>query len=561
MTVSNIANSKIYPGDNTANPLTIDFEFFDTDELDIVETIISTGVESILVIGIDYTVAGGAGNPGSVTPLASRPDTVNWTVTRNTALTQDTDYSAQDTFPEQSHEDALDKQMLVAQDVDAKTLRAVRISASDDQTIDMTLPLKADRASKSLIFDANGAPQAGDPVDPGTVFFSNDGEDLVGKTNADMRSQLSIIPQVDSPSQNRPLISFISGNNDQRPNAATAGDGAVFISSDHLRMLVSNGTVWKDITYEFAARDSIPGASTFGGRLLATTDSAELFIDDGSSGFVPINVASRGMMQGFKVSWSSITLGGCGEGQCSSEPVSGLRHFLSHATGMEKETDNTWAAGDGNGGWPDNTVTLPFGGWIHFFAIGHIDGIQTDFGWDTSIIATNLRADAAVDTAGFTKSFRRIYSTKTLDDGGGTSQDLMRLRQQGDYFYWDDPSTLINDVLSLTASSQLFTLLNAPLGIESQVHLHLAGSDTLQTSVSIASGIVTGLEADDGGTYADGQVPMMENHAGVGNGDEIVGSARIHTDTLQRIRAISGTSTSTTNVMVMGWMDDRERFA
>lgn len=562
MTVSHIANSKIYPGDGSGPPqiLAVPFQFFDSDELDVVETIDATQVQSVMVIGDDYLVTGGGGSTGTVESVAVIAVGVSWTVTRNTALTQDTDYSAQDTFPEQSHEDALDKQMLVAQDVDAKTERAVRISASDDQTIDMTLPLKVDRASKTLLFDANGAPAAGDPIDPGTVFFSLDGTALVGKTDALMRTQLRIIPQLDSNPTNRPIIGIYSGNNGGRPNAVTAGDGAIFISTDHLRILASDGANWQDLIQEFSSRANLPAVSAVGGRLFATNDSGELFIDDDSTGPVPINVASRGMMQGFKASWSSVTLAGCGEGQCSSElDIAGVyRNFLSHATGMEKSVDNTWEAGDGNGGWPDNTVTLPFGGWIHFFALGHEDGVQTDFGWDTDVLATNLRADAAVITADFHHSFRRIYSIKTLDDGGGpsTSQDIMRIRQQGDWFYYDDPTALINDDLVVDTPSALHPLLNAPLGIESQILLNINMDLGTDRGYGITSGIATDVDGDLTAPV-DGEVPAFGADSTDANATQVL----VHTDALQRVRLAVVPGPDTINTMVIGWMDDRGRYA
>jgi hypothetical protein len=370
-----------------------------------------------------------------------------------------------------------------------------------------------------------------------------------------MQTQLEIVKKLSyAAGGDTPITSIYSGPNASRPNAASAGAGALLVTTDHLRLLLSNGSVWKDITQEFASRAALPSVSVFGGRVIGTTDSGELFIDDGSTGPVPINIASRGMMQGFKASYTSAALAGCGPGECSSELVGGYRHFLTHPTGMEKLTTSEWQAGDGNGGWPSATAVLPTGGWMHFFAIGHTDGVQTDFGWDTDVDATNLLAPGGAPAlAGFDQSYRRIYSIRTL----AATQDIARIRQQGDWFYYDDPTALINDDVAPTTPSILATLLNAPLGIETQVLCNIGENPGAIEAVSATSGLATNVDAASTNPYADGQVPMF---AAIGGTDEVAGQFLAHTDTLQRIR-IGSASLSDIALLVLGWMDDRGRFA
>lgn len=78
---------------------------------------------------------------------------------------------------------------------------------------------------------------------------------------------------------------------------------------------------------------------------------------------------------------------------------------------MTKRADATWAAGTGNGGMASG---LAFGAnsW-HLFLLGKsTDETAYDFGFDTSLTAANLLADAAVQAAGF-DVYRRVGSLLT----------------------------------------------------------------------------------------------------------------------------------------------------
>lgn len=554
MTVSNVPNTLSFPGPVTApTPLAITYQFFDQDELDV--RAVTAGVESLLVLGVDYTVTGGSGATGTVVPVNNILTGTTWTVLRVSGLTQDFDYSAQSTFPEQSHEDALDRITLGQQDLDAKVERAMRISPADDQTVDMTLPLKTLRAGLFLLFNAAGEPTAAALSDATTLPTTMWSEAwMLESTSASARANLEVIKDGENDwGEGTPITQIISTTNGARPSASAAGTGSLLFTTDQLRILLSNGTLWLDMLQERVARNALPGSSVVGGRLIATSDSQELFIDDGSSGPVHINIPYRGMMQGFKASWSSNILAGCGGGECSSELVGGLRHFLSHATGMEKDVAVTWAPGDGNGGWPDNTAVRPTGGWQHFFALGHTDGIQVDFGWDTDPVAGALLADAAVMSNGFDAAYRRIYSIKTV----AATEDIMQIHQQGDWFYYDDPTALINDTLSfLSVSSSLLTVLNAPLGIESQILMSVAGSAAGSRSFGATSGAASEVDADSALPIVDGEIGFYQTQAA----DEVGGNMIVHTDTLQRIRG-RASSAGDLDVLVLGWMDDRGRYA
>ncbi len=79
-----------------------------------------------------------------------------------------------------------------------------------------------------------------------------------------------------------------------------------------------------------------------------------------------------------------------------------------HASAMTKKADATWAPGTGNGGM---AAGVSFGAnTFHLFVLGSSKGQSDhDFGFDTSLTAANLMADAAVVAAGL-DIFRRVES-------------------------------------------------------------------------------------------------------------------------------------------------------
>ena len=221
MTVSNVPNTLSFPGPVTApTPLAITYQFFDQDELDV--RAVTAGVESLLVLGVDYTVTGGSGATGTVVPVNNILTGTTWTVLRISGLTQDFDYSAQSTFPEQSHEDALDRITLGQQDLDAKVERAMRISPADDQTVDMTLPLKSLRQGLFLLFNAAGEPTAAGLSDATTLPTTSWSTAwMLESTSASARANLEVIKDGENDwGEGTPITQIISTTNGTRPSAS-----------------------------------------------------------------------------------------------------------------------------------------------------------------------------------------------------------------------------------------------------------------------------------------------------------------------------------------------------
>lgn len=157
MTISSSVSRADYLGDGTTTAFPVPFAFFDSSELRVISRVVATGVETVLTLTTHYTVSGGGGTTGTVTAVTAPASTVQWSILRNTRRTQDVDYQANDPFPAETHERALDRVVAVVQEIERDALRSLRV-AETDSTSSLTLPTQAERASRILGFDVDGNP-------------------------------------------------------------------------------------------------------------------------------------------------------------------------------------------------------------------------------------------------------------------------------------------------------------------------------------------------------------------------------------------------------------------
>lgn len=148
--------------DSDPAPFNLEFSFFDASDLLVIERA-ADGVETVKILTTDYTVDGGNGAVGSVTPLAALPVGASWSVYRNTPRIQETDYVENDALPAESHEKALDRLAMIAQEVARDVERALHFPKTD--TSNGELQNNSARANAFLKFDENGLPTA----DPGPI--------------------------------------------------------------------------------------------------------------------------------------------------------------------------------------------------------------------------------------------------------------------------------------------------------------------------------------------------------------------------------------------------------
>lgn len=134
MTVStSVYKAGPYAGSGTTGPFTVNFRFLANSHLRVIKTS-TTGSEATLTLGVDYSVTGAGGASGTVTLTSPLLTGEKLTIVRNVPLTQETDYVVDDSFPAESHEQALDKLTMIAQQLAEEVDRAVKVlpSSTDD---------------------------------------------------------------------------------------------------------------------------------------------------------------------------------------------------------------------------------------------------------------------------------------------------------------------------------------------------------------------------------------------------------------------------------------------
>ena len=151
MTVSSTTTSVSYTGNGSTTSFAVSFPFQGTGasaEIEVIERTIATGAEATKSYSTHYTVTGGNGSTGAVVAGSAPADTVQWHIRRKTTQTQTTDYVANDPFPAETHETALDRSMMVSQEQQSDIDKSV--SFPDTYTGGASSKLPEPSASKLL---------------------------------------------------------------------------------------------------------------------------------------------------------------------------------------------------------------------------------------------------------------------------------------------------------------------------------------------------------------------------------------------------------------------------
>ncbi len=151
MTISTTANKDSYTGNGSQTAFTYNFRILDESEIQVYDG------GTLQTITTHYTVSGVGDATGTVTFVTAPANSNSVVLIRNTTQTQLTDYVANDPFPAEAHEAALDRLTMIAQDVQVDANAAFRFAdtVTDAGTITIT-ENATDRASKVLAFDSSG---------------------------------------------------------------------------------------------------------------------------------------------------------------------------------------------------------------------------------------------------------------------------------------------------------------------------------------------------------------------------------------------------------------------
>ena len=113
MTVTTTTIKNSYSGNGSTTAFAYSFPINTTDEITVIERS-ATGTETVKSEGTgstNYGISDNGASGGTVTMVTAPASGTTLVLLRSTALTQETDYVANDPFPAETHEDALDKEI------------------------------------------------------------------------------------------------------------------------------------------------------------------------------------------------------------------------------------------------------------------------------------------------------------------------------------------------------------------------------------------------------------------------------------------------------------------
>jgi len=167
MTVSSEIKRADYTGNGSTTAFATQFRFLQNSDVKVILTVTATALETEQVEITNYTLTGAdldAG--GTVTMLIAPAVGETLTIKRDVPLTQGTDYVENDTFPAESHEDALDKLTMLVQQLQEEIDRSIKLTESQTST-GLTIPIPIE--TNILQWDANDDLKNIDPITLGII--------------------------------------------------------------------------------------------------------------------------------------------------------------------------------------------------------------------------------------------------------------------------------------------------------------------------------------------------------------------------------------------------------
>jgi hypothetical protein len=156
MTVSSTTTKNSYSGNGSTTTFAYGFKIFADADLTVILRS-AAGTETVQTLTTNYSVTNaGVDGGGNVVFVTAPASGVTVVIRRNMALTQSTDYVANDPFPAATHEDALDRLTFISQQIQEEVNRSIKLSRTNTMTSTEFATSAADRASKILAFDTSG---------------------------------------------------------------------------------------------------------------------------------------------------------------------------------------------------------------------------------------------------------------------------------------------------------------------------------------------------------------------------------------------------------------------
>ena len=158
MTISTTIVKNSYSGDNSTSTFNYTFKVLSSADLKVIIRNAS-GAEVTKTLTTHYTIANvGNASGGSITFTAGNIPTSTETVVllRDTDQIQSIDYISNDPFPAETHEEGLDRSVIIAQELQEEVDRSLKLSRTNTMTNTEFTVGPTDRANKVLGFDSSG---------------------------------------------------------------------------------------------------------------------------------------------------------------------------------------------------------------------------------------------------------------------------------------------------------------------------------------------------------------------------------------------------------------------
>jgi hypothetical protein len=374
MTVSSTTTKVSFSGDGTTSAFAYSFKIFLDTELKVIVRTDSTGAEVTKTINTDYLVSNAGEQDGGTVTFkfdTGNSDDSNYDTTdrrpqsgetvllkRVMTLTQNTDYTPNDSFPAAAHEDALDKLTFINQQQQEELDRTFKFAETDVDAQD--LPASAERANKYLGFNSEGNAIAVDGTTNATTI-STFGATLVDDANASAArttlglGSLAVLSAVADDSVTNAMMANdsvgadelidnsvgaaainISGNGSSGQRVVSDGDGSFSYSTftvATVQRITSSGT-WNKPSGCMFVRVTVVGGGGGGGGLDGNSNNQELFSGSGGGGGTAIS-----MIDVSSVSSVSVTVGAGGAGGATANDgatggTSSFGSYLSATGGL-----------------------------------------------------------------------------------------------------------------------------------------------------------------------------------------------------------------------------------
>ena len=155
MTIAKTGSETSDAGNGATVAFAFPFRFFDDTDLQVFVVVDSTGVATLQTLTTNYTIVNtGTESGGTVTMVVAPASGETLLIQREIPETQSTDYQNNDAFPAETHEAALDRLTLIAQQTARSDGQHLTFPTGDTST--PILPPSITRADKLMAFDTSG---------------------------------------------------------------------------------------------------------------------------------------------------------------------------------------------------------------------------------------------------------------------------------------------------------------------------------------------------------------------------------------------------------------------